>query len=122
MGDNRNPYTTDWNVTVSQALPWRSVFEVSYVGNMSQMNLYQDGTNGNIGNLNNTAPGAMWLPDPNPASPYYKDVLSPAPPPCGTGPGESLYCKNLSNLNSIPGATLRQTAQAASPFATGLPT
>jgi hypothetical protein len=100
MGDNRNPYTTDWNVTVSQSLPWRSVFEASYIGNESK-NLYQDGSNGNIGNLNNTVPGALWNPDPNPASPYYGKLLSPAPPSCGSGGGESLYCYNL----NIPGAT-----------------
>ena len=99
-GDNRNPYTTDWNVTVSQQLPWRSVFEISYIGNISK-NLYQDGTNSQIGNLNNTTPGALWLPDPNPTSPYYGKLLSPAPPSCGTGGGVSLYCQNL----NIPGAT-----------------
>lgn len=98
-GDNRNPYTTDWNVTVSQSLPWRSVFEVSYIGNQSK-NLYQDGSNGNIGNLNNTTPGALWERDPNQASPYYGKLLSPAPPSC-SGSGESLYCKTL----KIPQAT-----------------
>ncbi len=91
LGDNRNPYTTDWNITVSQALPWRSVFEISYIGNQSK-NLYQDGSNGNIGNLNNTVPGALWKPDPNPVSPYYGRVLSPAPPTCTSGGNESLYC------------------------------
>ena len=34
-GDNKTPLTMDWNVTISQALPWRSVFEVSYVANKS---------------------------------------------------------------------------------------
>jgi hypothetical protein len=95
-GDNRNPYTTDWNVTVSQALRWRSVFEASYVGNKSA-NLYQDGSNGNIGNLNNTTPGALFLPDRNPDSKYVGLNLSPAPPGCGSDSNpldSSTYCAN----------------------------
>ena len=32
QGDNRTPSVMDWNITISQALPWRSVFEISYVG------------------------------------------------------------------------------------------
>jgi len=98
-GDNRNPYTTDWNITLSQALPWRSVFEVSYVGNKSA-NLYQDGSNGNIGNLNNQAPGTLWLADPYPTSKYKGMIMSPDPPSCSSG-NTSLYCQNL----SIPNAT-----------------
>ena len=93
LGDDKNPYTTDWNATISQALKWRSVFEISYVGNISR-NLYQDGSNGNIGNLNNTKPGALFGPDPNPASPYYGKTLSPAGPSCTTGENISLYCLN----------------------------
>ncbi len=90
-GDNRNPYTSDWNVTVSQALPWRSVFEVSYVGNKST-NLYQDGSNGNIGNLNNTPYGGVFFPDP-----VTGLNMSPDPPSCGTTSlqGQSIYCANI---------------------------
>ncbi len=89
-GDNKNPYTTDWNVTLSQALPWRSVFELSYVGNKSA-NLYQDGSNSNIGNLNNTIPGAIFFPDP-----VTGKLMSPNPPGCSTSnpASQSLYCAN----------------------------
>jgi hypothetical protein len=41
MGDHRAPFTNNWNATISQALPWRSVLEVSYVGNRSA-NEYMD--------------------------------------------------------------------------------
>jgi hypothetical protein len=87
-GDNRNPYTADWNVTFSQALPWRSVFEASYVGNRSR-NLYQDGSNGGLGNLNNTPYGGIFLTDP-----ILGVAMSPNAPSCGTAgtQGESLYC------------------------------
>ena len=37
----------DYNFTVSQALPWRSVFEISYVGNKSPNELI-NGSNGKI--------------------------------------------------------------------------
>ena len=101
LGDNRNPYTTDWNVTLSQALPWRSVFEVSYVGNKSA-NLYQDGSNGNIGNLNNQTPGSTWLPDPYPTSAYKGMIMSPDPPSCSST-NTSFYCQNLTNPNATYG-------------------
>ena len=42
----------DWNLTVSQALPWRSVLEVSYVANKSE-NEWIDGGNGKLDDLNN---------------------------------------------------------------------
>lgn len=63
MGDNRTPYTNDWNITISQALPWRSVFEVSYVGNQSRNELL-NGNNGKVGDLNAIQPGGYFLPDP----------------------------------------------------------
>jgi hypothetical protein len=62
-GDNKTPLTMNWNVTISQALPWRSVLEISYVANKSQ-NEWINGSNGKLGDLNNIAPGALFLPDP----------------------------------------------------------
>ena len=78
-GDNKTPLTMDWNVTVSQALPWRSVFEVSYVGNKSQ-NEWVDGGNGKIGDQNNVQPGGFFLPDPTGAEyrrGHLRELLSP---------------------------------------------
>jgi len=63
MGDNRTPLTMDWNLTLSQATPWRSVFEISYVGNKSE-NQIINGNNGKIGDVNNVAPGAFFQKDP----------------------------------------------------------
>ncbi len=62
-GDDKTPMTSDWNVTVSRSLPWRSVFEISYVANKSQ-NLYTDGSNGSFGDMNFIQPGAVFQPDP----------------------------------------------------------
>ena len=62
-GDNKTPLTMNWNVTISQALPWRSVLEISYVANKSQ-NEWINGSNGKLNDLNNILPGALFLPDP----------------------------------------------------------
>ena len=47
QGDDRAPFTNDWNATISQALPHRSLMEISYVGNRSA-NEYMDGSNSNL--------------------------------------------------------------------------
>ncbi len=79
LGDNRTPQVMDWNITISQALPWRSVFEISYVGNKST-NLLVNGNNGGLDNANNFVPGGFFLPDPVLGIP-----VSPAPPTCSNG-------------------------------------
>src|SRR5581483_6843765 len=63
QGDNRQPRTVDWNFTVSQALPWRTLFEMSYVGSRSTNEII-DGTNGKIYDLNNVPVGGFFQPDP----------------------------------------------------------
>jgi Carboxypeptidase regulatory-like domain len=63
MGDGKTPYTEDYNVSISQALPWRSLFEVSYVGNRSR-DLLTAGTNSDSTNLNMPQMGAFFGPDP----------------------------------------------------------
>jgi hypothetical protein len=62
-GDNRTPYTWDWNLTLSRALPWHSVAEASYVANVSR-DEFINGANGKYDDLNNTAIGAYFKPDP----------------------------------------------------------
>lgn len=54
------PHVEDWNVTVSQALPWRSFAEVSYIGSLSQDLLID----GNLANINFAPVGAYFKPDP----------------------------------------------------------
>ena len=63
MGDNRTPYTNDWNLTISQAIPWRSVFEISYVGNKSGNELI-NGANGKIDDINAVQNGGYYFEDP----------------------------------------------------------
>lgn len=90
MGDNREPYTNDWNFTIDQALPYRSLLQIAYVGNRTA-NEYMDGSNSNLYNLNNVPVGAMFKPDP-----ITGQYISPAAPPCSTTDpnSESLYCQN----------------------------
>ncbi len=84
LGDNKTPLTMNWNITISEALPWRSVLEVSYVANKSQ-NEWIDGNGTNLGNLNNIAPGRFFLPDP-----VLGYTTSPNPPIC-TGAVNNQY-------------------------------
>jgi len=42
MGDERTPHTWNYNVTISQRVPWRSVAEFQYAGNKS-LDLLQNG-------------------------------------------------------------------------------
>jgi hypothetical protein len=88
-GDSREPFTNDWSVSVTQALAWHSVLDVSYVGNRSA-NEYMDGTNSNLFNLNNIPIGGIFGMDP-----VTHTYVSPAPPPCSTtnSADESLYCQ-----------------------------
>lgn len=86
-GDNKTPLTMNYNVTVSQALPWRSVLEVSYVGNKSQ-NEWIDGGNGKVGDQNNVPYGGFFLPDPtgsNTGGATFGKLMSPNAPSCGSG-------------------------------------
>jgi Carboxypeptidase regulatory-like domain len=84
-GDNRTPYTNDWNFSVANALPWRSVLEVSYIGNQSRNELL-NGANGKINDLNAVQPGGYYLPDPK--SLLY---VSAGALPCGNSNAQTNY-------------------------------
>jgi len=74
--DGRVPRTMNYNFTISQALPYRSVFEISYVGNHSANGVLQGG-NSHLLDQNIIPMGAYFGPDPNPSSKYYGQVISP---------------------------------------------
>jgi hypothetical protein len=74
QGDDRTPYTEDWNATLSREFPFRSLFEISYVGNRSY-HLYVDGSNGKLGDINNVPLGQFFQPDP-----VTGQYVSPNPP------------------------------------------
>jgi Carboxypeptidase regulatory-like domain len=65
------PYTTNWNLTIDQRLPWNSHLEVAYEGNDSEGLFFggQVGGGGNLGgsdliNQNKTPLGAFFANDP----------------------------------------------------------
>lgn len=58
--DNHMPITYNYNLTVDQQGPWKSIFEVAYVGNRTQHLL----TLGNLQNQDVIPLGAMFGPDP----------------------------------------------------------
>ncbi len=69
--DYNVPYTTNWNLTIDQRLPWNSHLEVAYEGNDSGGLFFggQVGGGGNLGgndliNVNKTPLGAYFLPNP----------------------------------------------------------
>jgi hypothetical protein len=103
MNDNRTPYVMDWNVTISQAIPWRSVLEVSYVANQSRNQLI-NGSNDKIGDINGVPIGSYFSPVPGVSAggPVY---ISPSGLNCvGGGAADfdhaALDCANPAPNNS----------------------
>ncbi len=102
QGDNKTPLTMNWNVTISQALPWRSVFEISYVANKSQ-NEWIDGGNGKIGDLNNIYPGSFFRPDLEKLIGGKPINTSPNPVTCNGTTSQSVLCSGPYGPNYAAG-------------------
>jgi len=66
LGDNKTPYTQNWSVIVSQALPWKSTLELQYQGNRTRNALLAgNGTNVQFyPNINKIPLGALFGPNP----------------------------------------------------------
>ncbi len=60
MGDEKTPWTANWNFTITQRVPWNSVVEVQYSGNHSGDLLLDSG----LSNVDNIPFGAFFKPDP----------------------------------------------------------
>jgi len=60
--DNKQPYTDSYSFTISERLPWSSLFEISYVGNRTE-DIASTGNGGTLGfnslNINPVPVGAM---------------------------------------------------------------
>jgi hypothetical protein len=85
--DDSMPITYAYNFTVSQQMPWNTLFELAYVGNQTT-NLVVGGESisgsgfGDFTNYNKVPVGAFFHPDP------VTGVISPNPENLG-GPGSS---------------------------------
>jgi hypothetical protein len=64
-GDDRQPYTDSWSVTLGQQTPWQGYFEVAYVGNRSRD---LSNTSGGAGSDINLVPVGAMLGATNPAN------------------------------------------------------
>jgi hypothetical protein len=71
-GDDRTPYTQNWNFLVDQAMPLKSTFEIGYTGSRSR-NMLLGGNNGN--NVNWVPLGAYFGPDPVTGDVYCQTPL-----------------------------------------------
>jgi len=60
MGDSRTPYSETYNFTISQRVPWNSVAEFQYSGNISRDMLIDSG----LANIDKVPIGAFFGPDP----------------------------------------------------------
>ncbi len=92
QGDDQTPRVADWNVTISQALPWRSVFEASYVANKSTGQLI-NGNNDRVGDINPDLPGAYFRNNPLLVTASLPDGLpiSGSPLPCNQSNAHNNY-------------------------------
>jgi hypothetical protein len=65
-GDDKVPYTQNWNFIVAQQLPWRSTLELQYAGNRTRDALLTgNGDNQNfLQNINKIPLGALYGSDP----------------------------------------------------------
>jgi hypothetical protein len=81
-GDNKIPYTQNWNFIVSQRMPWSSTLEVQYAGNRTREALLTgNGNNPNfVASINKIPMGALFGPDPITGD------------PCPANPAAGLAC------------------------------
>ena len=88
-GDNQQPLTDTYSLTINQALPHHMNALIGYVGNNSRY-LLDDGSNQTVAldNVNAIPIGGLYRPNPNTLSPCYGEVLTPVgnnptnAPPC----------------------------------------
>ena len=90
--DSAAPQTQDWSLTVSQRTPWKSLVEVSYVGNKSD---YLSNYNNNFYQLNALSYNVLfnaagWLADCT----TIGNVVAGAPA-CGASGADNGYTSNL---------------------------
>lgn len=87
--DSEQPLTITYSFSVSQRMPFDSVFDIAYVGNQSK-DLLTDNPSQNavqsedLRDINAVPIGAFFKPDPNPTSPYFGQSYSPYYSPPGT--------------------------------------
>jgi hypothetical protein len=80
--DDQQPLTYTYSFSVSQRMPFGSVFDIAYVGNQST-DLLTDNASTNVvqaqdlRDVNAVPIGSFFRPDPNPASPTFGQIPNP---------------------------------------------
>jgi hypothetical protein len=84
-GDNKTPYTEDWDLALDERGPWNSLIEFMYTGNRSRNELVAD----SLSNVDWPAAGAYFTPDPVTGLTYCQaPYFNPAG--CASGFGTSV--------------------------------
>ena len=96
MNDDRVPNTWNYNVTISQRTPWRSVAEFQYSGNKSQDMLI--GGNGNLANIDKAPLGAYFGVDPKTGINNYANCGGKTVSACGFNQNDYLPYHNYSSI------------------------
>ena len=128
FGDDKAPHTQNWNVTIDQQVPWRSILEISYQGSRSRDLFLSPNGGGGIlmSNINYIPVGALFKPDPVTGITYYCQGAASATcvagaPPSGAIPDfrpwgyNQLYVArhgSYSNYNGLIVQWMKQTGRA----------
>jgi len=129
--DDQWPLTYQYNLTISQRMPWSSLLEIGYVGNSTDHALLEGSGNYRLQNVNLIPIGALFKPDPitgaapDPAnanlanySPYGTQCISGDTPCTTTAPGyahnslEVTRHAGYSNYNGLQVSWTRQKGWA----------
>ena len=108
------PVTYNWSFTISQKLPAKTVFEVSYVGNTSR-HLGAASNDGNSSNLNVVPMGALFIPGTTTLRPNV--VQDDYRPYKRFGDIKVMAHSNSQNYHSLQATANRQTGRLNYSFA-----
>jgi hypothetical protein len=81
MGEDKTPYTMNWDVTLDQQLPKRMMFELQYMGNKTDDSTLTNNSTSNeasFSNLNKIPMGALFGPN-SAGDNLYQDSCNPGP-------------------------------------------
>jgi carboxypeptidase family protein len=95
--DDQEPRTQDWSVTVAQRAPWKSLVEVSYVGNKSD---YLSNYNNNFYQINDIGVGTLFSNGWN-GKDYDSTVVQNARPLSAYGTLKIINHHMYSNYNAL---------------------
>jgi hypothetical protein len=110
--DDKQPYTDSWSLTISQKTFWRSLLELSYLGNRSR-DLQNTGGYGS--NINLVPIGAMFKPDPvtgKIATNPYNATANDYRPYLGYGDLNAATNNLYSNYNALQAGWAHQGSHA----------